>query len=198
MNFINILGKVIGQVAKRNAERSDVKTADASVFENMKRKAEEMARKEEVAEAEARPSRSDMYRGMSDKVREVQRENEANPDVETAHTSVFTEMLEEIDRLKHEVEPQNERVIPEPQFSQPSAPAGTMAWTNSKGGSLSIRRSPDMGAAKFDMRIPDTSKIRVLEYSENQINLDGKLSRFALVEYEGQRGWILESYLNFN
>lgn len=202
MSFINILGKLITKVATKNMERKDVKTADASVFEAMKKKAEEL----EKFEGPQKTSRSDMYKGMSDKVKEVQKANEADPNVETAHSSVFTEMLEEIDRLKHGVEPETERVFKQPQFSEPtaprsapsSAPVGAQAWTNSQGGSLAIRTEPSMASPKRELRIPDSSILRVLEYSDNAINLDGKMSRFALVEYEGQRGWILESYLNFN
>jgi len=54
------------------------------------------------------------------------------------------------------------------------------------------------GSPKFDMRIPDSSQLKVLEYSDYTINLDGRLSGFARVEYKGQRGRNLESYLNFN
>lgn len=79
-----------------------------------------------------------------------------------------------------------------------SSGAGEIAVTNSGGGSLGMRGAPDMGAPTKDVRVPDMTQIRVLQYSENQINLDGKNSRWALVDYNGNQGWIPEIYLNFN
>ena len=75
--------------------------------------------------------------------------------------------------------------------------AGAQAMTNSPG-SLALRDAPSMGAGKLDFRVPNKSLLNILEYSENSIILDGKKSRFVLIEYQGQQGWILESYLNFN
>jgi len=74
---------------------------------------------------------------------------------------------------------------------------GSQAMTNSTG-SLALRQTPDMGSQQLNIRVPNKSLLNILEYSENAIILDGKRSRFVLVEYQGQSGWILESYLNFN
>ena len=226
MSILNVFAKVITEVAKRNMAKKDVKTADPVVFEEMNKEIESYEREE----APKATSRSDMYKGMAERMRKVQKANEANPNVETAHTSVFDDMLEQIrdiekkvesqwetaqpelpathaakspyeevleklTRLEHKVESQHQREMPQSQMGQA---AGMAAWTNSQGGSLSIRKNPDMGSSTFEMRIPDSSQLRVLEYSQNTINIDGKTSRFAYVEYDGQRGWILESYLNFN
>lgn len=70
--------------------------------------------------------------------------------------------------------------------------------TNSMGGSLSLRAQPDMGAPVHSIRVPDNSLVKVLKYSENSIRLDGKDTRFVLVQVGDQEGWLLESYLNFN
>ena len=228
MSIINIFTKIITEVAKRNANNKEVKTADPVVFEEINKEIESYEREE----APNASSRSDMYKGMGERMRKAQQANESNPNVETADNSVFEEMLEEIRKLEQKVESQTQREIPPPQMSVPHAtrspyeemlerikaldnkvesqhqrqiptpqtasPVGVAAWTNSQGGSLSIRQNPEMGSPKFEMRIPDSSQLTVLEYSNNTINLDGKTSRFARVEYNGQRGWILESYLNFN
>ncbi len=52
-----------------------------------------------------------------------------------------------------------------------------------------------MGSPMRQVRIPDNSRLKVLSYSDNKIILDGKESRFAKVEFEGQMGRVLESYL---
>jgi len=192
INFSGILGKIIKEVAKRNSDRPDVKTADPVVFEDMQKHVEAY----EKTEAPQKTSRSDMYKGMAERMKQAQKENEANPNVETAHSSVFEDMLQEIENLKQKVEAQGDREIPQPNMTTGSV--GMQAITNSQRGSLSVRQNPEMGAAKFDMRIPDKTLLKVLDYSNNTINLDGKTSRFVLVEYNGQKGWILEAYLNFN
>ena len=66
------------------------------------------------------------------------------------------------------------------------------------GGSLALRTAPEMGAPQTNFRIPDKTLLKIIQYSDNSINLDGRKSRFVLVDYNGQRGWILENYLNFN
>ncbi len=72
------------------------------------------------------------------------------------------------------------------------------AMTNSMGGSLSIRLKPDFGSTVNHVRIPEDTLINVLEYSKKTIDLDGKIQRWAHIEFNGQRGWIPEGYLNFN
>jgi len=84
-----------------------------------------------------------------------------------------------------------------PQVQVNQTPKAMQAW-NSTGGALEGRTAPEMGAQKATLRIPNGGVFNVLEYSENSINLDGKKSRFALVEVDGERAWVLENYLNFN
>ncbi len=195
LNFTGILTEVLKKVAKRNQEREDVATADPRVFEQMEKEVVDYGKSETSTR-----SRADMYRGVAERMRKVQEQNEADPNVETAHSSVFDDFLEEIKGIDPTVESQTREMptIPLPDSSPQPTSAFMSAMTNSKGGSLSIRKEPQMGAASHDIRIPDSTLLKVIDYSENKINLDGKVGRFALVEYEGVRGWILEHYLNFN
>ena len=138
---------------------------------------------------------------------ETNAEASADPNVETADKSVFEDMLKEIEALKAKVAAQENAAPAPPVFEStpapaptpaPSAPAEVMAMTNSNSGSLALRAKPDMGAPINTIRVPDNSLIRVIEYSDKSIILDGQETKFVLVEFDGQTGWILDSYLNFN
>jgi hypothetical protein len=189
--FGNLIGTVLRQVAKRNKDNDAVKTADPVVFTDLEKKLE-------TVNESAAPSRADALRDYFEKIREAQAENEANPNVETADKSVYEDILEQLEQLKPQVEHEN-RVpdIEMPQVQVNQVPGVTQAW-NSSGGTLEGRMAPDMGAQKATLRIPNGGVFNVLEYSQNSVNLDGKQSRFALVEVGGQKAWVLESYLNFN
>lgn len=212
MNLYNAFEHLIRTVKARNAANKEVKTADEKVFDEVQKKIEQV---------EAQPStpktRADIFKEYRDKVKEAQVENEADPQVETAHTSVYDDLMKELEILREkdgnevreevfqqgsahepirEFEPvQNNTPI----FTAPSASSmvGTQAMTNSEG-TLALREFPRMDARKSQVRVPNKTLLRILEVSENSINLDGKKSRFILVEHSGQRGWILENYLNFN
>jgi len=157
-----------------------------------------------------------MYKDYERKVLEAKQENEADPQIETADNSVYDDLLAELKKIQeqdntsaeaprptHEapvyippvqrspLESQTQPNIPRPQSRNQF---GTQAITNSPG-SLALREAPNMGAQQSSFRIPTNSQLNVLEYSENSIILDGQRSRFVLVEFQGKRGWILESYL---
>jgi len=191
--FLNVLKGILDKVQERNAKDPNVKTADTSIFDNLTKK---------VTETKEAPDFSDIL----NKVNEVQVENEADPHVETADKSVFEDMMKEIEALKAKVAENEAKAAPAPPPVVKSAPTATpstnssemMAMTNSMGGSLALRAEPDMGAAVNHIRLPDNSLLRVIEYSDKSIILDGKETKFVLVEFDGQRGWILDSYLNFN
>lgn len=199
MNFGKLLGTILKEVAKKNFDNPKVKTADPVVFEDLQRKMETVQQ-----DNTAVSSRGDLYKDYFEKIKEAQTENEANPNVETADKSVYEEMMAEIERLKTKVEHQERSHVEIPNTS--SAPTAntssvgveSQAMTNSMGGSLQIRTAPNMGADYLQVRIPEDSLINILEYSENSIMLDGRKSRFAKIEFNGQVGWVLESYLNFN
>lgn len=214
MGIFDVFGEIIKQVSKKNKEDDKVKTADPVVFDEVKKKLETVE-----ANIPSGGRRADVYRDYQEKVREAQRENEANPEVETADSTVFDDLLAEIKKMQ-EQDQQGQSEMPQPtheapvyvppiqrgpleSHTQPNIPSpkapnyGSQAMTNSPG-SLALRQAPDMGAQQMNIRVPNKSLLNILEYSENAIILDGKRSRFVLVEYQGQRGWILESYLNFN
>lgn len=198
MNLTILLGKLLKQVAKSNNDNPEVKTADPVVFEEMQKKFENLETQEETQR-----SRGDLYKDYYEKVKEAQVENEASPTVETADASVYDQMMKEIEKLKEQVNSQNNAQANIPQYdnSGSSAPSTNMesrAMTNSMGGSLQIRTAPNMGAESLHVRIPDETIINVLEYSDNKIILDGRESRFVKIEFNGQTGWVLENYLNFN
>lgn len=222
MGIFDVFGEILKNVAKKNQEDEQVKTADPVVFEEVKKKLEEC--EEDVPTGR---SRSDIYKDYAEKVREAQRENEASQEVETADESVFGDLMKELERMQNEessgaantgpVGGTDEAVfVPpvftspvsnnpvqhrEPEFKQePQEPLinlGNQAVTNSPG-SLALRAEPNMGAATSNFRIPDKTLLKILQYSDNSITLDGKRSRFVLVDFNGNQGWILESYLNFN
>ncbi len=210
MGIFDVFGEILKQVANKNEADENVKTADPVVFEEVRKKVEEV--NANIPSGGRRAGGS--YADYQEKVREAQRENEANPNVETADSSIFDDLLEEI-RKQEELEQGNANPRPtheapvyippiqrgplesQTNIPQPKRSYGAQAMTNSPG-SLALRDAPSMGAGKLDLRVPNRSLLNILEYSENSIILDGKKSRFVLIEYQGQQGWILESYLNFN
>lgn len=205
INFVPVLANILKKAIQTNEADPNVKTAEPVVFEELKKKFEKV----EPLQKENRED--DILEMMRKGVEEAKVENEANPDVETAPRSVYENILRELEALKNkssrtvDVPPVLHRDIPpvvstgsQPSWEPPKQSAVIQAMTNS-GGTLQLRQNPDMGAPIHQtVRIPDNTLITPLQYSENSIILDGKKSRFVLVEYNGVRGWILESYLNFN
>lgn len=215
MNLKHLFETILHNVSKKNEADENVKTADPKVFEAVKKKVETSEHNLPTG-----GRRSEVFDDYMEKILQAKDENIADPEVETADNSVFDDLLKEIEVLKEKVNaqessnatqqrgtippldslpPLGSRPQAAPQHtSRPAPEAGTQAMTNSQGGSLQLRVAPDMGAQKIDIRVPDRTLLRVLQYSENSIMLDGRRSRFALVDHNGQRGWILENYLNFN
>jgi len=195
-----LIKQVVTNVQKKNEADPNVKTADPAVFE-------QMVKKLETKTAEVVDTDDDLCDVLCEEVNHSQVENEADPNVETADNSVFEQMKIELEALKAKVAEQDAAVprAAEAPVVVPPAPAAVstasnaiMAMTNSGGGSLALRKEPNMGSASYDVRVDDSTLVKVIEYSENSINLDGKTSRFVLIEAGGQTGWLLESYLNFN
>jgi len=212
MNLYNAFKNLIRVVKAKNAANKDVKTAEPSVFEEVQKKVENLK-----AEPSRPKTRADIIKEYRDKVREAQIENEADPQVETAHTSVYDDLMEELEVLREqqgretraEVYQQGSTHEPirefdpvetqAPVYSQPCSQSllGAQALTNSAG-SLALREFPRIDAQQSKVRVPNKTLLKIIQVSEKSINLDSKKSRFILVEHGGQRGWILESYLNFN
>ena len=196
LSFIDLARTVISAVQKRNQENPDVKTADKTVFETMEKEVEDIDRNTNTS---SDTSRAEAYKEMRRRMEKIQKSNEADPHVETADSSVFDEMQRQIEELNRKIEQQ--------QQNQTSGQANTdgyqaknesRAVTNSNGGSLEIRKTPSMGASKLDVRIPDGTLLQILEHSDQSIILDGQKSTFVFVNYNGHKGWILDSYLNMN
>ncbi len=201
--LFSLIKNVIDKVQDNNRKDENVKTADASVFKNLKTRVEET----EKQAAKDTMTRADLYDILRNHVDNTRVENRNHPDIETADASVFENLMKEIEELKKKVEEKE----PTEADSNPTvdhsadvanAPrassAGQEAMTNSFGGSIRLRLKPDMSSPVNVVRIPDNSLLRVVEYSDHTIILDDKEVRWAKVEFDGQRGWVPESYLNFN
>jgi len=201
----HLLKKVVQEVQNKNRNNPKVKTADGSVFNNiLERFQNRQNRADDPNEASYTPAREEFCDDLCNELDEVQAANAADANVETADSSVFADMKAQIEALKAQVDAQasaptiNSMPLPELNIPTPAnnaRAAGVMATTNSNGGTLGFRTAPDMGAPMHNVRIPEYSQLRVLEYSENSIVLDGTKSRFAKVDFNGQQGWVLESYL---
>lgn len=211
INFVPVLKTILKKALETNRDDPQVKTADPVVFKELEKKFETV----EPLQKENREE--DILDMMRKRVEEAKVENEVNPEVETAPRSVYENIMKELEKLKNQsaqagnvppvlsrgnippvVAPDRDLKGSQPGWEPPVQSSVMQAMTNS-GGSLQIRQNPDMGAPIHQtVRIPDQSLLTILEYSNNKINLDGKLGRFALVEYNGVRGWVLEHYLNFN
>ncbi len=198
--FYSLIKGAIKAVQDRNESNPEVKTADKSVFDKLN---------DRLGKTESEEIEMASFPDLMGKVNEVRHENEADPNVETADESVFNDMAMEIEALKAklaEEEAKKKAALAEALENKHEAAAPivkdiykqTQAMTNSNGGSLGIRMNPDMGAPINTIRIPDSSMIRILEWSDISINLDGADSRFVLIDYNGQQGWVLDRYLNFN
>ena len=201
--FFNIIKEVIKTVKNKNQADPNVKTADPSIFDQLERKVNN-----------SKPAETgDFIEEVKRNVNHVQRENRDNPNVETADRSVFENMQKELEALKAKMAQQNSTATsapttstassnytnaPTPSVKRTPAVEQVLAMTNSGGGSLSMRTQPNMGAPNLETRVADSSLVKVIEYSNNSIHLDGKNTRFVKVDVNGQVGWILESYLNFN
>lgn len=198
--FFEAMRKVISNVQQKNHDDPNIKTANSKVFEEINRKVEETESKEQ----EIADSPMDIFEMMREKMRQARVENERNPEVETADSSVFDNVLQEIERLKDGVKSEGgSRLeipdIPNPMDTSPSEraekPVGVMMTTNSGGGSLALRANPDMSAAENTIRIPHQSSVRVINQSNKSIRLDGQVAHWIEVEYDDQVGWILDTYL---
>ena len=206
MGLFKVLKEMAEQVQQRNRANPNVETADTSIFDKIKDAVEGLKEKHEDPEEVARRKKVEAVEELKERVVEVKRQNEADPNVATADSSVFDELNDMLEKYKAESKTPppydyNKEVIYEEVDSTPAPSAAAdrvVALTNSMGGSLALRAEPNMGAATNTIRIPDMSRVFVMGYSEHSINLDGKTSRWVQVDFDGQVGWVLEGYLNFN
>lgn len=182
-------------VQDKNQADQNIQTADASVFSDLGDRLEKTTNNIPESKSEA-----ELYEEIRMQIEESKQENERNESVETADATVYEDMYSQIEELKSKLAAEKAKNTTE--YHHEAKPAfdpmkQTSARTSSMGGSLEMRANPEFGAAINVNRIPDKSQIRILQWSDNTINLDGKDSRFVLVDYNGQQGWILDSYLDF-
>ena len=98
--LLDLFKNSVRKVKKKNTEDPNVVTADDRVFESVAKKAEETVRTAD----ESSIDRRDMYERMRESLEEARKENEADQHVETADSSVFDDLLKEIEELKNKVE----------------------------------------------------------------------------------------------
>ena len=209
-SLFNFIKDLVSNVKKKNQEDPNIETAAPSVFDNITKKVEE------VKSQQSASSNDDLMEMLKKKLAEAKNENEVNPNEVTADQSVFKDILGQLDMARkqttigHIEVPAEPKVVYEkvitpapsvqetPAAASSSEPVGSMAMTNSMAGSLGLRTAPDMGSPEISYRIPDSSIVKVLEYSDKSINLDGVNARWVKVAFDGNVGWTLETYLNFN
>ncbi len=213
MGLFSVLKELANKVQNKNRANPNVETAPGTIFDSIQEAIEDVKNNTDCEEDDPIPERrTEAVEKLKERVYEVQRQNEADPNVPTADSSIFDELSDLIN--KHEAQPNTstsysdesevfgqdaDYEVVTPRSAPPSFENDrVVAITNSMGGSLALRAEPDLGAPVNEMRIPDSSRVYVVEYSQHSINLDGKDSRWALIDYDGQQGWVLEGYLNFN
>jgi len=183
-------------VQSKNEADTNIKTADASVFSDISDRLEKTT--SNIPESR---SEDELYEEIRREIEASKIANERDQNVETADATVYSDLNTQIEELKSKLA--SEKAKNSSEYHHEAKPVNfdpmkqTSARTSSHGGSLEMRASPDMGAGVNIHRIPDQSQIRILDWSENTVNLDGKDNKFVLVEFNGQQGWILDSYLDF-
>ena len=218
-DIIRKFGEKVAEVQQDNRESQSEKTASGSIFDNIRKKVDNMQNQNSQP---TNPSSTNPFDDFRKSVEEAQYENKENPEVETAEPSVFDRMRTEIERMEREskdnpgntpsfeeehtnnipFETKYDHIYEEPKAEAPAPKAerrvgvGSSAMVDGGGGSLALRMDPSMGSAKNASRIPHGANIQVLEYNDaNKINLDGKIQGWYKVNFNGQIGWVLESYL---
>jgi len=193
----NLLKKVVQEVRNKNKENPKVKTAEGSVFDNILDRFKKKQAHADDPSSNYAPAPEEFCDDLAHDLNEVQEANHIDPNVETVDKSVFEDMKAQLEAMKKQVASQAQptTINPEPNRNISDANAGLVAVTNSNNGSLGLRAAPDMQAPIHEIRIPEYTKLRVLGYSENSVVLDGIKSRFAKVDFNGQEGWVLETYL---
>ncbi len=198
----------IEESRKENEANPNEETADSSVFDDMQKEIETLKAKiaeQERIEAEQRIA--DLKAQIAEEKAEEERKK-AEAELARAQEEARRRAEEEA-RIKAEEERKkglfNNIQIP----SVPDLPSvprpgnlkeikGKSAVTNSMGGSIAIRMHPELNAPQSVKRVPDKSLIRIMQFSTHTLSVDGMDSRWVEIEYEGEQGWVLERYLNFN
>lgn len=183
---------------KRQNEASEVEeTAEASIFDRMKAELERMEQQkhqyEEVVEEECcdeEPTASNPP--TSDNPLEDIIDSWANKEAGTYHNE-----MEPLPTPKPNPIPTNSPTYEPPVVHPSSFQVGSMATADGNGGSLALRMNNHITASQNAQRVPHGAQVRILGQSDqNKINLDGQICGWYKVEYNGQIGWLLDTYLH--
>ncbi len=98
--FANLIKNAVEKVQERNRNNPNINTADNSVFDKLKDKFDEV--KNNVGTRRERGG-TNLLDQLRDRIDQVKRDNEANPNIETADNSVFDDMKRELDELKAKI-----------------------------------------------------------------------------------------------
>ncbi len=98
--FANLIKNAVEKVQERNRNNPNINTADNSVFDKLKDKFDDV--KNNVGTRRERGG-TNLLDQLRDRIDQVKRDNEANPNVETADNSVFDDMKRELDELKAKI-----------------------------------------------------------------------------------------------
>lgn len=196
--LLSSLQEKLEEVRNENRESAEEDTADDVVFDDMLAKLEEFdaeQKKQSSIETEVknRANNSNMESGeefgsIFDKL-----ENTSNTDQPSHSNNSNNNKESGYNDSSSYNQPSDSGNI---ERGGRSLQIGGMAMTESNGGSLSMRVDPVMGAGTIATRVPHGANLRILEYTDkNKINIDGQVSGWYKVDFNGQQGWILEMYL---
>ena len=97
-NILDILSKTIGDVQRKNAKDPNVRTADPSIFDLLRKevnKIDSKVQNRQTAKGKKAKSIFDMIR---DGIEGVQKNNKKDPNVRTAPKSVFEDILNKVQK----------------------------------------------------------------------------------------------------
>ena len=98
--FANLVKNAVEKVQERNRNNPNINTADGSVFDKLKDKFEEVKNN---VDSRRQKGGTNLLDQLRDRIDQVKRDNEANPNVETADNEVFDDMKRELDELKAKI-----------------------------------------------------------------------------------------------
>ena len=98
--FANLVKHAVEKVQERNRNNPDVKTADTNIFDKLKDKFEDVKSNVDARREKGGTILLDQLRNRID---QVKRDNEADPNVETADNAVFEDMKRELEEMKAKI-----------------------------------------------------------------------------------------------
>lgn len=215
----------VSKVQRENRDNPNEATVSGSIFDTLRDKFEEVknnkpsdrkgifdllrdkvnnVKDENEADPEQETAPRSLFDKLQDELEQLKKENERK-ELEEAKVKDnpwdINVDYEEEKPVHQETRDYVEPKVVQPTYIDPS-PKGNMAIlavgdvaANHAPGSLEIRIAPQFGAGIFNVRLPVHGQVRILGFSDHTVNLDGKDSRWVNVDFQGNNGWVLESYL---